>query len=117
MEVGPGNVHTADYFKGVGKHKMYQLFLSHPVVESFFNLYSLSYMQLFQHPSSLSVLGVLWLVSSLPYSGLSHSFYEESAHHRATVRLPVGLPGLPDGRTLLSVRHSIVSIATASILI
>lgn len=45
VEVGPGNVHTADYFKGIGKYKMYQLFLSHPVVESnffkFFILYAI----------------------------------------------------------------------------
>ncbi len=117
MEVGPGNVHTADYFKGVGKHKMYQLFLSHPVVE-FFNLYSLSYMQLFQHPSSLSVLEgtLVGLIFAVILAFLTRFTKKVRIIEPLFVFLLV-YPGLPDGRTLLSVRHSIVSIATASILI
>lgn len=41
---------------------------------------------------------------------LHHSFHQEGSDHRAALRVPAGLPGLPDRRTLLFVCHSVVSL-------
>lgn len=45
------------------------------------------------------------------HPGLHHSFHQEGSNHRAALRLPAGLPGLPDCRALLSVSHSVVSLS------
>lgn len=46
-----------------------------------------------------------------PHPGLPHTLHQKGAHHRAPLRVPAGLPGLPDGRAPVVVCHPFVSSA------
>lgn len=123
VEVGAENVQTADCFKGVGESRWKRCTLLTPApiycpsTPEFLLLSSSSS----PHPDSGSSPSSL-----LPHrqhrrdsgrfglcrhSRLHHSLHQEGSHHRASLRLPAGLPGLPDCRALLVVGHPVVSPA------
>lgn len=111
VEVGPGNVQTVDYFKGIGKRFLETLLL----IEEYFNVLFINVKRAFLCHSLVPYcqywrnFGGSYLCC---YFGLYHSFYQEGSHHRASVCLPAGLPGVPDGRTVFSLCYSFVSITT-----
>lgn len=104
VEVGVENVQTADYFKGVGESTERNTIKNTSSVITSLFLFLCSLLPHRQYRGDSGGSGVR------RHPWLHHSFHQEGPDHRAALRLPAGLPGLPDRRALLLVRHSVVSL-------